>query len=272
MKIIEIILDGPPGVGKTTQIHSMQNQLCHYLKQKDKENTIVLVNGALPEHKKDELVLKVPTNDISFIQKRYDVNHCLKWSNIRDVMNIYRECRADEESSLQFMRSTFHPEANVINIKERDGPASAVIFNWTSYQDLVLNNMCRTNGENLLSWESVETETINAIREWVQRRAEDGIIKHFLYLRAPPKLVLQRVKERNRKYESEWFNHQLSVSLVNTYDDFYELSSCKSIQPDHTFKNIYPNMCITKAIFDVESEFFCRDILRHLEKIVDTAV
>ena len=262
-QIVEIIIDGAPGSGKSHLINNLKHKINVCLN----ENVVLLVNGARPDEEQDELVLEEPKDgSVSFIQKRYDPLHCYKKENICSVMYFHECSHHHDEKVKAWIRKEF-PNKLVINVKERDGPSSSVIFNWTSYKDIVLSTDSRADSD-VPSWNEVFNRTNPYISSWMEQLKNENIKKHFIYLHASPHFILQRVKERNRKYEAEWFNFNLSKSLSDSYDYFFGIGSDLSESLSHTIFDLYDQNLTTISIFDAQRHFVEEEVLKYLKKFV----
>lgn len=217
--ISEWIIDGAPGVGKTTLINDMYKELNKKIQKK--KNLVVLLNGALPEENNDEFILSAPPKgEISFIQKRYDPNHCYKHENIHSILTFHETNYKNDLRLAQKIKKQY-PNSHIFNIRERDGPASAIVFNWTTFKDLVQSQKSKTYK---FSWEEILFKTDQFLTKWIREIKESNIQKHFIYLKATPKFSYQGVKKRNRQYEADAYTMELSSSIVNSYNEFFDTS------------------------------------------------
>ena len=218
--ISEWIIDGVPGVGKTTLMEKIYKELVKRIKEGTEIDATILLNGALPEENKDEFILSAPVDgEISFIQKRYDPDHCYKDKNIHSILNFHETNYENDAQFLQKVKEQYS-NSHILNIKERDGPSSAIIFNQTTFEDLVCS---QKNTTYWLSLEEVMLNTHKFLRKWMEEIKEHNIHKHFVYLKATPEFSYERVKKRNRQYEAAAYSLELSSSLVNSYDNFFSL-------------------------------------------------
>ena len=271
-QIIELIIDGAPGSGKTYLINNIKDKLHKYYKDNLNLDVAILVNGSKPEENKDELVLQEPdSGEISFIQKRYDPRHCYKKENVETVMFFHKCSSTHEQMTNKWIREHFPHSKIVLNIKERDGPSSSVIFNWTSYKDVVLSPNSKAD-KDILSWDQICKETKPFIKEWANNLKKEKCVKHFVYLSASPDFILQRVKQRKRMFEADWFSYDLSKSLTDAYNYFYEVD-CTREKLSHTIFDLYDPKLTTVGIFNAElEETIEKLVLNHLEKILFTPI
>lgn len=265
----EIIIDGGPGAGKSKLIKTMSVDLQASCNEMLHSDVNILINGGKIEEGRDELVLAKPDEgEISFIQKRYDPEHCLKWANIQDVLNFYTVTKSDDKETRKWINETF-PGEIVINLKERDGPSSSVIFNWTSYKDLVLGYSDKHNQEStkIRPWNLIAEETNLELLKWTKELSRDRVVKHFIYLQGTPNFLLKRVKQRNRQYEAGWFDINLSESLVDAYNFFYQAGCRRDLSKELpiTWSTLYDSKLTTMKVFDAQSKNIEQDVLTYVK-------
>lgn len=255
----EFIIDGAPGVGKTFLI----NNIIPKIQERYGKNINLLVNGAAFDEKRDELVLALAEEgDISFIQKRYDHNHCFKRESINDVMFFHHTSAEHDTQCNNWIKKQF-PHCITVNFKERDGPSSAVIFNWTSYKDVVLSSKSHAP-KDILSWNVISGKMEPFLQDWINTIKEGKIKKNFIYLQASPEFIYQRVKERNREYEAAWFTMELAASLAGAYNYFFNENSDNKEPLLHTIDELYPSDLTTYAVFDAESPHLGEKVLDYI--------
>lgn len=268
MPVVEIIVDGVPGVGKTTLIEKIYQEVKD---QGTKDKKIqILVNGAFRQEMRDEFVLEEPVDgSLSFIQKRYHPDHFHKETSITDIFLIHEGAATMYRKDMKWIENKFDKGTTVVNIKERDGPSSAIIFYKTTYDDIVkTKDVSHRQLSYMPTWNDIQGKTLPFLKEWVLYMSDRQVQKHFIYMQSSPEFAFKRILRRGREYESAWFNMELMSELANAYDFFYNENSTLNQILDQTFNDIYPTDLATKTIFNVESETFPNNIVTYVKKII----
>jgi deoxyadenosine/deoxycytidine kinase len=266
LQLYEYIIDGAPGVGKTTLINNIYEKLHKYFNEELELNAIILINGAKPEEHRDEFVLLKPSNgSMSFIQKRYDPKHCYESENIYSIMFLHREV-ARQDQELQKRVTQSFPYQIIINIKERDGPSSALIFNWTSYKDVVLAHQNKVS-KYILSWDHICHEVEAYLKLWMKTIKKEKIIKHFIYLQASPDFIYHRVKQRNREFEADSFTKTLAISIVGAYNFFFndKKNVCETLS--HSIFDLYDQKLTSYWTVDAQTNCLDSIVLNYIKKL-----
>jgi len=253
VRCIEVVIDGPPGVGKST----VMEYLSKLVTRKYDTTHSVVVNNKYADLKGQESIFSKE----NLIPLRYDKlcqgNHSLTLSSIY-------ACYLEEE--VRFQRNYDMSHGPYIHIKERDSQGVLSIFPITTSLDIYPN--CPVRIADQCHFVKMHASTIQEVKKLVKR--PDIIV----YLQNKDLCqVRKNILRRGRPCEVNACGLAFCQMMIDAYEAFYVGAKNDISGYILPYTSIYQN--IPKKIFNMEayfnrSEDCAKAILRVVDELVVT--